>query len=289
MLKIAHISDTHLRLDDINGGGKAFVELMEDIKKRNCDHVILSGDLVDNNIEEDFRFAKELLKKYDLIKSDKFTIVPGNHDIFGGAETGLEGLKFIYNCSKKDYDLNEKKFAEYFRESFPDNAEYPYLKIIDDTALIALNSIDRWDVKKNPEGSNGRVDEKEFKKLDKLLGKKEIKKKIKIIILHHHFGLPKPTAENVSHPVWLAGIDVKMKLYGKKKLLNLFEKHKVKLILHGHTHISNIYTKGKIVIINSSAAAIPLTDDRVRSYHIIEIPGKSEGKNEIKIERVILS
>lgn len=289
MFKIAHISDTHLRLDDLNGSGKAFVEIMEDIKQKNCDHVILSGDLVDIVNEEDFRFAKELLKRYDLIRSDKFTLVPGNHDIFGGAEMGLEGLKFIYNCSNADYELNEKTFAGHFSESFPETNEFPYLKIFDNVAIIALNSVDRWDIKKNPEGSNGRVDEKQFEKLEKLLGKKKIKKMIKIIVLHHHFGLPEPTEENPAHPVWLAGIDVKMKLYGKKKLLNLFEKHKVKMILHGHTHISNIYTKGKIVIVNSSAAAIPLTDDRVRSYHIIEIPGMNDDEKEIKIEKVIIS
>ncbi|HQY19457.1 MAG TPA: metallophosphoesterase [Ignavibacteria bacterium] len=288
MFKIAHISDTHLRLDDINGGGKAFVELMEDIKKKNCDHVILSGDLVDNVNEKDFRFAKELLKNYDLVRGDKFTLVPGNHDIFGGAEMGIEGLKFIFKCSNADYDLNVKIFAEHFNESFPETIEFPYLKIFDNVAIIALNSIDRWDIKKNPEGSNGRIDKMEFENLEKLLSIKKIKKMIKIVVLHHHFGLPESTEENPAHPVWLAGIDVKMKLYGKKKLLKLLEKYKVKMILHGHTHISEIYTKGNIVIINSSASAIPLTDDRVRSYHIIEIPGKKDEEREIKIEKVII-
>lgn len=288
MYKIAHISDSHLILNNENNSGKAFIELMEDIRKRGCDHVVHTGDVVDNPENADFIFAAELMNQYGLLNSEKLTVVPGNHDIFGGAAKGIEGLKFIYNCSNTDYGKNLKKFTTHFEKTFPGDKIFPYLKISGNTALIAVNSIAHWDIKKNPEGSNGMISPKDFKALEKILKQKKIKDLVKIIVLHHHFGLPEPTKENKSHPVWLEGIDYKMKLHGKKKLLELFKKYKVNLILHGHTHISEVYNAGKIISVNSSASSLPLTDDGTVSYHMIEIPGGDDESGKIRIKKIII-
>ena len=286
MYRIAHISDPHLCFADHNGGGKAFIKLMENIREKNCDHVVITGDIADNPLPEDFRFAAELFKEYELTDSGKVTVVPGNHDIFGGAEKGIDGIKFIYNNRQTDYKKNLDMFTESFAGSFDPYRNFPFVKILDNIALIGINSIDKWSLDKNPEGSNGRITDRDYTKLEKIFKSKKLKGLHKIILMHHHFALPDETEENKAHPLWLKVIEWKMKLRGKKKLIRLFEKHKVKLVLHGHTHINEIYTEGKITFVNSSASSIPLTDDQNRFYHIIEIPGIEDDSKNIKIEKV---
>lgn len=286
MYRIAHISDPHLCFADDNGGGKAFIKLMENIREKNCDHVIISGDIADNPLPEDFRFASELLKEYDLTDFNKITIVPGNHDIFGGAAKGIDGIKFIYECRQTDYKKNLDLFTENFSEAFVNSGIFPFVKILRNVALIGINSIDKWSLNKNPEGSNGKISAGDYEKIEKILKSKKLNGLHKIIVMHHHFALPDESEENKAHPLWLRVIEWKMKLRGKKKLLRLFEKNNVKLVLHGHTHISEIYTEGKITFVNSSASSIPLTDDQKKYYHIIEIPGSEGEAVNIKIEKV---
>ncbi len=288
MYKIAHISDSHVSFKDEDGRGKKLVELLTDIKQRNCDHVIFTGDIVENPDAGDFLYVREILSHFDLLDSSRLSLIPGNHDIFGGAKRGIEFFRFVKDCSDMDYDRNVDLFIDTFTETFPSNNSFPYLKILDNAAIIGVNSIDRWSLDDNPEGSNGKISGEDFRKLNKILSSGEIKDKFKIVLIHNHFNKPEFIEEYPAHSLWLKSINRKMKLTGKKKLIKLFKKHKVNLVLHGHTHINDIYNIKKISFLNSSACIFPITDDQVRKYNIISIPSEGNSEN-IKIETITLN
>ena len=288
MYKIAHISDLHISFSDEDENGKKLVDLLLDIKEKKCDHTIITGDLVENPNPGDLQYVREILAKFDLLDSSKLSIVPGNHDIFGGAYKGFGTILFPLRCRDTDYEKNLDEFIDIFKETFPGNNSYPYLKINGNTALIAVNSVQHWSLKDNPEGSNGYIDDGDYEKLKNLFSSEDLKDKIKIVLLHHHVHVPELNEKYPAHSLWLKTIDWKMKMHKRKTFLSFIRKHKVKLLLHGHTHVNEISMDGKITVVNSSAASIPLTDDRKRMYNIISIPGIDEESVPVKIETVYL-
>lgn len=286
-MKIAHISDTHISFADKNMHGQKLIEVLTDITARGVDHVIVTGDIADNPEDGDFLYAKELFAHFGLMSGDRMSIVPGNHDIFGGAPGGADFFRFASICRSIDRDRKVDNFIELFKETFPAGGAFPYLKLIENVAIIGLNSVGKWSVRRNPEGSNGIIYAGQLEKLKEILSSEEVRDKVKIVLIHHHLNKPGMDPDYPEHTLWLKVISYKMKLYGKKKLTDLFKKHKVNLVLHGHTHINSIYNIKGVTYLNSSSCVMPITDDLVRKYNIIDIPGSGEDGN-ITIETVIL-
>lgn len=288
MYKIAHISDLHISIKDANEHGRKFVSLLKNIQQQKCDHVIITGDLVENSFIADMQYVREILSHFRLLDSDKLSIVPGNHDIFGGSDNGQPGYYFPYFCKNTDYDKNLGMFTDTFKETFPETDSYPYLKIIDNFAIIAVNSVDKWSAEKNPEGSNGKVSKNDLKKITGILNSDQVRDKYKLVIIHHHFYKEEIRDDLPVHSLWLKTISRKMKLRNRKKLLKYFKKHKVNLILHGHTHVSEIYNRNGISIVNSSAGIMPLSEDQTKKYNVIYIPGQDDTDKNLKVETITL-
>lgn len=288
MYKIAHLSDLHISFKDEDERGKRLIELLGEVKERNCDHIIITGDIADNPDIRDLLFIREIFSHFDLLDSDKLSVIPGNHDIFGGAAKGKNFFRFIKECSEINYDVNENTFIDTFKETFPENNSFPYLKVLDNTAVIAINSIDRFSIEKNPEGSNGRLDNDNLEKLKNILSSEVIKNKYRIVLIHHHFNEAKVNEEYPAHSMWLKVVNWKMRLYGMKKLIKLFKKYNVNLVLHGHTHINEIYNINNVTFLNSSACIFPITDDQIRKYNIISIPSENDIEKNINIETITI-
>ncbi len=288
MYKIAHISDLHVSYTDLNENGKKLVEVLTDIRKRNCDHVVVTGDIADNPQSQDLSYVREIFSHFDLLESSRMSVIPGNHDIFGGAVSGIMFFSFPLMCKEVDYEKNLNLFVNTFKETFEENNSFPYLKVMNNVALIGLNSIERWSEENNTEGSNGRVEKEEFAKLKNILSDEKLLGKYKVILIHHHFKKPVLSAEYPAHTLWLKIVNWKMKLYNKRKLLRLFKKNNINLILHGHTHINDIYNLKNVTIVNSSACVMPLTDDQVRKYNIISFPGEDNTDRNINIETILV-
>ncbi len=288
MFKIAHISDTHICIAEHDRHGKKFIELLSDIKSKNCDHILLTGDVVDLPGLKDLQFVREILSQCLLLDADKISVIPGNHDIFGGAPRGPDFFRFNKNCSEINYEINLDNFIQAFKETLPYNYSFPYLKILGNTAIIGLNSVDKWSLEKNPDGSNGRISREDFDKLQSILSSVELRDKYKLILIHHHFNPVKIREDYPAHSMWLYVINWKMRLFGKKKLMKLFRKYKVNLVLHGHTHITDIYNINGVTFLNSSGCIAPITDDQVRKYNIISIPDENDIEKNISVETIII-
>jgi len=294
MYKIAHISDLHISYKDENENGKKLVELLRIINEKDCDHLLITGDLVENPVEQDLHYVNEILLKFGYDDPSKISIVPGNHDIFGGAYKGLGSILFPKRCKDTDYEKNMNQFCNVFNKSFPDELSFPYLKIINNTAVIALNTVMQWSAEENPEGSNGIVLTEDFLKLKKFFKCGSLKDKFVFVLLHHHLNVPEENDIFPAHSLWLKTIDWKMKLHNRKAFLKCSKEIKTNLIFHGHTHVNEVYVERKIPVVNSSACSLPLTDDGIRSFNIVSVPDIAKinengpAENNFLLERIII-
>lgn len=288
MYTIAHISDLHLSLENDKGRGAKLIELLEDIKKRNCNHIVVTGDIGDNPKPEDLIYAREIFSQYDLMQPEALSLVPGNHDIYGSAPPGEMCFMFPKICSEINIDEMEDQFVEIFKDTFDEKPSFPNVKIVDNIALIGINSLIEWSIEMNPEGSNGGMEENKLEKLDKLLKNKELNDKFKIVLIHHHFSKPEDVAHLPGHSLWLKGISYKMDFHHPGKFLKILKKRNVNLVLHGHTHYTGVYVKKGITFVNSSACSIPINDEGLRKYNIISVPAKEDLSQQIGIETILI-
>ena len=271
--KIAHITDTHLKFND-STNYIMFSKLLRDIAKNGCEHLLISGDIVDNANKRECEMVRRKLDEFDFLDSQRLSVVPGNHDIYGGTSEFISGHEFPAHCRDADFDKMEFDFFNFFNESFRDTIRksdvFPYLKILDDNIFIfGLNSVARYSDKENPLGTNGEISEGQLKNLKKLYKENNPEGKLKIVLIHHYFSKPDHSKSEPDHALWLKSEHWKMKLHNRKELLKVFQDLKIDIVLHGHNHITESYKLNKILFLNSSGCIRPFKEFREKSYHII--------------------
>jgi 3',5'-cyclic-AMP phosphodiesterase len=277
-MRIAHISDLHLCGKYKKNNIERTEILIRHALENGVQHFVFTGDISDNADENDFIVFKEILRKYDLLNSDKTTIIIGNHDIFGGPQIAQDVLNFPSKCMLVDYRARVLLFMNHFKELFNsavfqnEEMPYPFLKEFKEILLIGLNSIDHYSWFKNPFASNGKVSKPQIKALKQLLKTQEFKEKIKIVLIHHHFYKKDMIARSSQSSIWNKIENFTMKLRGKKELLKIFEEYNVKLILHGHSHdMADYYRKG-IRCINAGGSIENESSDELGLYIIDAFP-----------------
>jgi predicted phosphodiesterase len=293
LLRIAHISDLHLKKNDENSFQAIFIRLMNNIVTNKCNHLIITGDISDNSDIADLKYVKLILKKYKYTSPDNLSVTIGNHDIFGGAKKGPDVILFPTECKNTNYNSKVKKFCEVFSAKkelasgqFNKNIFLNLKMLSNEIALISVNSIAKWSAYLNPIASNGLVSKADMKRLETLLSKKELHNKFKIVLIHHH--LNEPDIKNLSdpHSLWLYSERYTMKLHNKDEIIDLFDRYKVDLILHGHTHITESYKIRRSIFINSSGCIMPFTDRKLYQYHIINFPYPESNPSKFEIRKL---
>ncbi len=259
---IAHISDLHISLDHQRQNIRRTRRLLESALHRNVDHIVVTGDITADAKPGEFDSARKIFKNYGLLDSKRLTVVAGNHDIFGGVHTAEEIFSFPKRCKGVDYGAKLNLFRGAFEETFRQSLIYdrkhlfPFVKILGGVMLIGVNSVAGYSKLANPLGSNGEIDDKQFKQLNELLGADLFRNKRKIVLIHHHFNKLRCEAAGTIHSVWSTIEKQTMKLRGKKRLLELFRKSGVQLVLHGHVHENREYEREGIQFVNSGGSVL---------------------------------
>src|SRR5262245_48285764 len=192
-MKIANISDIHLDKKFKLGNYKKTLKLLEYIADTGFDHIVITGDITENSEPSALELARNMLKKYGLLDSQKTSIVIGNHDIFGGVHLAEDVINFPTKCRNTDYDKKVIEFSKYFHEAFENTIQplkdnpFPFIKEFDDFVLIGLNSIAKYSVLKNPFASNGEISAEQLNAVEGCLKENSYQGKHKIILAHHHF------------------------------------------------------------------------------------------------------
>jgi DNA repair exonuclease SbcCD nuclease subunit len=256
---IVHISDPHLSRQFYREHYKSFKILLRTIIERGFDHLVITGDIVSTADPGDYFLAREILTRFGLMDGERLTVVPGNHDIFGGPHRAVDVLSFPRHIRSIDYRRHLQLFEETFHETFNNaisvipGSRYPFIKRIAPYGLIGLNSVPPWSLKNNPLGSNGLLDDTQLEGLKQLEGSRLLHDTIPIVVLHHHFN-DVATDASPSNSLWKKIESKTMRMRKRRKVMRLFNTLNVHSVLHGHIHRNEIYTKDEIQFVNGAGA-----------------------------------
>jgi 3',5'-cyclic AMP phosphodiesterase CpdA len=194
MLRIAHVSDTHVlstagvewRRMLFNKRLTGYANLMLDRGRTHrreyllavlagaaagADHVVVTGDLTNLALESEYEEARALLN--GVARSVEVTVVPGNHDIY---------LPSISRERRGAHYL-----AKFLQSDLPDLAldlpagPYPCVKLRGPAAIIALSSA----VPRPPFIAAGYLGEAQLAALARVLAHPDVAQRTPLILVHH--------------------------------------------------------------------------------------------------------
>ena len=264
---IAHISDLHLSSEFRRQNIRHVKRLLDFVARRGIDHLVITGDIAANAQEKEFEIARSLFSSYGFLDPQRATIIPGNHDIFGGVHTAEDVLEFPARCRKTDVQRSLRLFAEYFHELFhgcvfgEKEVSYPFVKDVGPAILLGMNSVAPYSVVKNPVGSNGRVPNSQIDAARTLLSEHAADSQSRIALIHHHFNKPVASASGGVGGIWGNLEQQTMKLWKKKRLDKFFAEERIDLVLHGHHHVNASYMRKGVRFINAGGCVMgPVAD-----------------------------
>jgi 3',5'-cyclic AMP phosphodiesterase CpdA len=275
MYRIAHISDSHISRQYYREHIKSLKLLLRSIVDLGIDHIVISGDIVSTGNEDDYYLAREIFSKLGLLDAKRLTVVPGNHDIFGGPHRAVDILSFPQHIRGVDYVCNKRMFFEAFAETFQgvrriaDRSVFPFIKEAGPFRLIGLNSVPPWSFRYNPLGTNGFINEEQFTALESIIPELQGDAFVNTLVCHHHFNDLIKEEDIPSNGFWKKIESKTMRMKKRKKLLRLFGEMNTRYVLHGHIHRNEMYERNGILFANGAGA---VCDDPVRflKYNVLE-------------------
>ncbi len=197
MTRLALVADLHFGsvppgLDDL---------LLDDILSRDCDALIVAGDLTMSATEREFEAARRWLDKAPIER----LVVPGNHDI-------------------PKFNLFKRFFSPFERFERAIGASNPEPLMLDCCGLVGINTVAPW--QPHLKWQEGRVRKRTVKRFSRLVEDMP-KDKYRIAVAHHPFAKV-PDMER-ARPVRRA-----------VSMVDVFHETGVDLVLSGHTHQSYV-------------------------------------------------
>ncbi len=172
MKKIIHMSDLHIGFEGLEDKFRLIIKRLIAEKGDQASEfiIVITGDLAENAHKQEA--YREVQKGFDDLKQAGFEdilVVPGNHDYGTGS-------------------LGDKKFVKSFQEMFFGAVTgYPRVNIIDDIALIGLDSMAEELHWYDALWSEGELGAEQLNKLSLILKEDDVYSAQKrVIYLHHH-------------------------------------------------------------------------------------------------------
>jgi 3',5'-cyclic AMP phosphodiesterase CpdA len=269
MFRLAHISDLHLfNLRSIklskflsrriigalnllvsrqSHSEIALKALVSSLEKENCDHVIITGDVSNFALDEEFEFIRGTFA--DFWKYEKLTILPGNHDFYTAG--AFKTRRF------------EKNFAGILGERDVHGSLFPVIKNLKEVIIACLNST----MLSLPVLSCGRVPEDQLGKLKEVSRTRKANTCL-IVALHH----------NLHRRSFFS--EVTGRLLNREQVMKTLAEAHADLILHGHSHTGQAYFikhGGSVIPVICAGSATYLSKDPVRNarYNIYTVENGS--------------
>jgi len=288
---IVHLSDLHLCRKNRPQNLDHTRRLLEYGLKNGGEHFVITGDITQDSNPDDFLDLRNLLQEYGLLRSNRVSLVIGNHDIYGGVYLASDIAKFPDRCKTTNYSEKVKAFKDYFFEAFdgtlfpPLNEGMVYAKCLSGVLFVSFNSNDRYSLLKNPFSAAGNVTKDQLKDLKRIFELDVYKDCVKILLTHHHFNEPYKNYTTVKKKLFKYFEEQGNHLRHRKQLITLLRKNNVDLVLHGHVHESIAYSKKGLHFLNAGGSIdknrpgelkmnIITVEDRVVQTEIRTIPAK---------------
>jgi 3',5'-cyclic AMP phosphodiesterase CpdA len=276
--RVAHVSDPHLSRQYYREHLKSLKILLRTVLEEGADHIVISGDIVSTADPDDLYLAREVFSRAGVLDAQHLTVVPGNHDVFGGPHRAVDVLSFPSHIRSVDYHSHHAMFRDAFAETFEgairssSGAPYPFVKHVGPLALVGLNSIPPWSLRRNILGTNGVIDDGQLAGLLDLAASGALEGRIPVVVVHHHFN--DLTDDAPTNGLWRRIESRTMRLRKRRKLVRMFKEAGVQAVLHGHIHRNEIYQLSGVKFVNGAGS---VCDDPVRrlKYNAVTV---SEGR-----------
>jgi 3',5'-cyclic AMP phosphodiesterase CpdA len=272
-MRIAHCSDPHLLslrgariahfankrwlggLDLVAGRARThqarvFEAMVADFIRSALDHVVVTGDITNVALAEEFRYARRLFDAIDL-GPDRVTVLPGNHDAYVSSGVADFAAHFAgYSTSDRDWN---RPVGE------PCEATWPVVRLRGPLAVIALSTsiatpwFAAW----------GRLGERQLSRLATILADPRLAHRFRLVAIHHP-----PAGEGSASP--------RRGLRDRAGFAAAVAAAGAELVLHGHDHRDRRATlatpDGAVAVrgIQSASHAVG-GPDRLAHYRVYEI------------------
>lgn len=274
-MRVAHFSDLHvLALEGVSRRrffNKRFTGLVNlrlkrehkhrlghvravarEVARSKVDHVVITGDLTNLALEQEFDAVKRLLGEELGLDAEHVTIVPGNHDLY---TRGAMRARRFTRC-----------FAAYLESDLPELTadialgRFPIVKLRGPLAVIGLSSA----VPRPPLVASGELGAEQLEALARILAHDEVKRRTPILALHH--------------PIHNPGSRVKTLVEGlvdASDLGDVIGPLRSGLLLHGHLHnrMQRAFpTKaGHLLAVGATSASLHHEDEhRMAGFNLYE-------------------
>lgn len=202
------------------------------LKKKNPDHLVISGDLVNLALDKEFEQARHWLLNQG--KTQNISLTFGNHDAY------------VRGAFQKACTL----FQPWITNDLPQkNAlPFPYMRIRKNVAIIAASSA----IATPPFQAFGYFGKRQAQALSQLLTEASARNLFRVVMIHH------PPVHHATS--W------HKKLWGIERFLDVIKHYGCELVLHGHTHLPTLNTiegtMKKIPIVGVSSASQAFGDKK---------------------------
>ena len=228
--------------------------LVEIIQKMEWDHLVISGDITQLSLEKEFSLAREILDPL-LIKSERVTVIPGNHDRYINQHDGT--------------DLFTKYFGEFFGKN-----EIHVSEINQKWVLVGWDSAHPNDLRT----AAGTVKNITIQATEKLLQNFPDQTNF-IVVNHYPLTFPEDWKFDRSH-----------ELYNLVPVRNwILQNPQIRLYLHGHIHLNWVHrlprdSAPELLLVNSAASCSKLYNGQSSSFHQIVLED-----SKVKVNPILLN
>jgi 3',5'-cyclic AMP phosphodiesterase CpdA len=274
-MKIAHFSDLHVLDWDgvsawrflnkrLTGWANILFErgsihragyvraIAREVRGRNVDHVVITGDLTNLALEPEFQLAHEILEHELGLGADEISIVPGNHDFYTrGALRKRRFMSFFSKYTQCDLDVAVDIGT----------GRFPFVKLRGPAAIIGVSTA----VPRPPLVASGVVGRAQLDALSRALEHPEVKRRTPVLIQHHP--VHNPPSKLKTYQNGLSDADALA-----ARLVTLDRG----LLLHGHLHRRTQRRIGNVLAIGATSASLHHEGEhRMAGFNLYEIDDAS--------------
>ena len=198
--------------------------LMVDIKAQAADHVLVSGDLVNIGLPDEYAQARDWLAGVGA--PDRVSVVPGNHDAYVAAEAG-PGIALWAKYMASDG----------FGRGLGLSAGFPYVRKVGHVAVVGVNS----GIATRPGSAVGEVGAKQQALLGDVLGRLGEAGLVRLVMIHH------PPVPGLA--------DKSRRLLDEVALAEVLARFGAEIVVHGHNHTMSSVRHGRTAIEGVASAS----------------------------------
>ena len=229
---------------------EVLASLREDLRGQAPDHVVVTGDLTNVALEQEFEEAAAMLS--ELGDPRWVTVVPGNHDAYVAVEPERGWDRWAPYLLADDEEGPRA----------PTRADYPVVRVRQSLAIVGLCSAEPTPLFM----ANGSLGPAQLERLERTLEGLGERGLTRVVALHHP-----PTAEQVG---W------RRRLVDWRALQEVIARGGAELVLHGHRHRSWFGSipgaAGSVPVVGvRSSSDVGSREERRAQYHLYRIePGQ---------------